>query len=152
VATGIVEYNQVDTELREWLATALGKQIGLCRIPATDNNRDELGGTELKYPYAILIPMTSPLATGSWAQPEEDRELVYQLTCVGKDPRQARWMSDKVRIAFTARDDSGYVVPMNLTTLTAVVQCRTGESVGAVIAGGVDLYQTNDMYRIYVGA
>jgi hypothetical protein len=125
-----------------WLAAATGKKIGEARVPA---------GLAVKESYGIAFPITSPRGSGSWADPEEDREFVYQITCVGQNAGQALWMSDRVRNAIIGRDADGlYLHPMVLAGRE--VQARASDGVGQPVPSGTELMQTQDTYRIQSGA
>jgi hypothetical protein len=47
-------------------------------------------------PYAVVYDIAGPPLSGTLEEPNEDGELVYQVTCVGSTAEQARWMCDKV--------------------------------------------------------
>lgn len=135
-----VNYEPVDSSFQAFLETNTGRGVGLAKLP-----------TSTAVPYAIVYPMTSGMGDGSYADPEEDRELLYQLTCVGETPQQARWMSDKVRRAILGRNSSGaYLYTMTLTGVN--VQRRSSDMLGSILPSGADLYQIADTYRLLVGA
>lgn len=127
--------------IAEWLATAVGKQVGLVTIAENPTA-----------PYVILYPLQSPPGAGSYADPEEDRDFVYQATCVGIDPRQAAWMSRKVQEAFTDRQagtSDGYKHPIAISGIA--VQWRSCDELGAILPVGDDLFQSQDTYRVRAG-
>jgi hypothetical protein len=46
-------------------------------------------------PYVVVYPIPGGDTTGTLANPDDDVVLVYQVTCVGTDRRQAEWLADK---------------------------------------------------------
>lgn len=137
---GQVSEERLFDEFVTWLAATTGKKIGKAKIPS---------GLADKESYAIVYSVTSPPGSGSFFDPEEDREFVYQITSVGTDARQVLWMSDKVRSALLGRDNDGVLTPMNL--LSVNVQRRRSDSLGAIVPSGPDLQQKHDLYRIHTG-
>lgn len=129
----------INEAVRAMLATGTGKNVGLCQIP---NNAG--------LPYAIVYPMLAGADDGSWGQPNEDRTFTFQVKCVGADARQAAWMSSKVCSVMTDRTEADYAVPLTITG--AAVHWRTTETLGAVLPSGENLYESDDMYQVRIGA
>ena len=46
-------------------------------------------------PHAIVYPIPGGDRSGSLANPYEDAEFVFQVTCVGTSREQAQWLADK---------------------------------------------------------
>lgn len=128
----------LDKAIKEWLQTTVGKSVGLVSPPDS-----------LTLPYVILYPITSTSGPGSFADPEEDRDYVYQATCVGQDPRQTAWMSRKVQAAFTERLNSDYLYPIAVSGIE--IQWRLCDELGGIVPGGDDIFQSADTYRVRVG-
>lgn len=129
----------LDVGLQTFLASVSAKNVGLGTVPPS-----------LTLPYGILYPINTSRGEGSWADPEEDRWFIYQVTSVGEDPRQCGWLSDKVREAFIGRGPgSGYLWAPGIAGIN--VQVRESEALGAIIPGGENLWQVQDVYRVKVG-
>lgn len=128
----------LNSDLRAWLETATTKKIGLARVPE-----------DITLPYAVLYPTTAGVGIGSWGDPEEDRDFIFQVTSVGEDPRQCTWMSDKVRDAFVSRFGGGFAYTIALSS--GNVQNRSVEALGAIMRAGEHLWNVQDIYRVKVG-
>jgi hypothetical protein len=46
-------------------------------------------------PYTVVYPITGGASYGTLGAPDDDAELVYQVTCVGTTRLQAEWLEDK---------------------------------------------------------
>lgn len=46
-------------------------------------------------PYVVVYAIPGGTASGTLARPDDDAELVYQVTCVGLTRQQAEWLADK---------------------------------------------------------
>jgi hypothetical protein len=46
-------------------------------------------------PYVVAYPITGGASYGVLGAPDDDAELVYQVTCVGTTRLQAQWLEDK---------------------------------------------------------
>lgn len=123
----------VDIAIQNILLTA-GFPVGYGNAPA-----------DLSIPYMILYPQGGPPGDGSWGSPEEDRWWNYQVTSVGREPVQVTWLTDKVRGMIL--DLSRY--PIALTG--GSIQTATSLRLGAIIQGGEDLWQAQDVYRVKAG-
>lgn len=124
-----------------FLRAATGKKIGEAKLPT---------GLSAKESYAICYFITAPQGSGSFRDPEEDRDFVYQVTCVGQNAGQALWMSDRARSAIIGRDPNGkYLHPMMLAGIEP--QWRVSDGLVGPTPSGVDLQETRDTYRIRLG-
>ena len=127
-------------ELSDWLSTITTRPGNFGELP--DNNPN--------LPYFVLYSVNSPVGEGSWRDPEDDRDLVVQVTCVGRSAKQANWMSDAAKKAMVGRDATGkYQYPMT-NVEGGTVLWRTSDSLGSVDKSGDRLFQVVDTYRIRV--
>jgi hypothetical protein len=79
----------VDAALLTRLRTGSGKQIGDAKSPYPV-------GTTPAYPYGIQYPIPGGDRDGPISDPHADLILVYQVTCVGQQREQARWLADRI--------------------------------------------------------
>lgn len=107
--------------------------------------------TPLEVPYTILYPLDQPSGDGAWSNPEEERDYVYQVTSVGLDVKQVRWIQEKVEQTFLSRGTGGdyenEIDPGN----GATVLWRQSDQLGAIIPSGDELFKADDTYRLRVG-
>lgn len=100
--------------------------------------------------YAIMYPIPGegpyiPCLTGV----ESDVTLYYQVTSVGADRRQASWVADQVRRAWSDRDPATGAFIYECTVEDHIVQDRAAEGIGApALESGV--YQVVDTYSVKV--
>jgi len=125
--------SDLDIAVQGILATASGRSIGLAT----------------SMPYAILYPQGGPPGEGTWNSPEEDRWWNYQITSLGRDARQVTWMAERVRDIMISRGPGGYKYPIPVTG--GFVQDRASLRLGAILPGGEDLWQIQDVYRVKAG-
>lgn len=52
----------------------------------------------LEVPYVVVYNIPGGGMSGSLENPFEDADLVYQVTCVGKNQEQAEWLVDQVMV------------------------------------------------------
>jgi hypothetical protein len=123
--------------LTQWLIDNTGRPIGLADLPELYPN----------IPYGVLTPINSPRGEGSWADPEEMQDYVFQVLSAGKTPEQTRWMASKVRTALVARALNGYATPMVLAG--AEVLWRMSDGLGGIVKTD-KLFQIVDTYRVKV--
>lgn len=152
----MMKLDTFEESLRIWSEAESGRPVGLAEIPGKNPN----------IPYAILQPINSPRGYGDNLDPESMRDYVFQVTCVGKSPRQARWMSDKMREVYIGRDADGVFIH-DMTNLpdipddpngpattppgaSVVPGSRYSDAVGAIVKSGDLVYQTVDTYRLKV--
>lgn len=132
--------NDVDVAVQEMLASSTGHECYILEIPENP-----------EIPYTILYPLQQPRGEGSWADPEEDRDYVYQVTSVGLDSRQVRWVQESVEIGFLERSGGGdYQYPIDPED-SSNVQWRMSDQLGAIVRSGDKLYKSDDTYRVRVG-
>lgn len=130
----------VDEAVRVMLEAATQKKWGLAELP-----------DDTTLPYGILYPMTSPKGVGSFASPEEDRDLLYQTTSVGADPKQCRALASRVLVGFLMpAAGGGYEWPIAFAG--GSVQWRASDMLGSILPSGVELSQVSDTFRLRVGA
>lgn len=135
-----VATDELDEAVQTMLATVTGKECYVIEIPEKPET-----------PYIILYPLVQPRGGGSWANPEEDRDVVYQVTSVGVDRRQVRWVQGKVEEGFLNRaGGGGYQYPITPAS-GAGVQWRLSDSLGAIVRSGDELFKADDTYRVRIG-
>lgn len=72
----------------------------IAALEAVDElNVGDATGKDLPLPYAVVYAIPGGDSSGTLERPDEDAELVYQVTCVGKSRRQAEWAVDKAMSA-----------------------------------------------------
>lgn len=99
--------------------------------------------------YGIIYRITAGLGIGSLDQPEERREVQYQLTIVAKHHREVSWLSDRVNDRMVGRKaGGGYKV--DLPVAGVAVEDRWVVSLGTIIPSGEDRFTINDNYRMRV--
>lgn len=131
--------HDVDKAVQTMLASVTGHECFILKVDP-----------EPGIPYTVMYPLDSPKGTGSWKDPEEDRDYVYQITSVGEDARQVRRQQEKVERGFLQRGGSGYqhlIGPGG----DANVQWRASDRLGAIVASGDKLFKSDDIYRVRVG-
>lgn len=131
--------NDLDEAVETLLETVTGHE---CFIIHVDPNPG--------IPYTVVYPQPSPRGDGSFANPEEDRDYVYQVTSVGADPRQVRRVQEMVEEAFLSRVGGGGYEHA-ITVAGYAVQWRLSDSLGAVVRSGDELFKADDMYRVRIG-
>ena len=99
-------------------------------------------------PYSILYPQIGGEDKGGF-QDEQERDFNFQVTSVGKDPRQSAWMSSKVEAVMTSRDGGGnYVHPILLTGHD--ILWRRVVFLGPLGGSGKTLFQAADIYALRI--
>jgi hypothetical protein len=48
-------------------------------------------------PYVVVYPIAGGRTSGPLAAPNDDAEMVFQVTCVGVSREQAEWLENKVQ-------------------------------------------------------
>lgn len=132
----IVKRHVLDEAMREMLASVTRRPIGLM----------EFSEDAPEMPYGILYPLGASEGEGSWADPGDYMDFMYQVTSVGQDPRQVNWMSSEVRRAMVQPGSSGQRYLVFAPGVT--VEGRWGDGLGSIVSGGKDLYQIADTYRV----
>lgn len=97
----ILNRREMTKVLKTALTTATGRPIEAIKIPE---------GSNPAMPYGILYPIGGGEFHGPpLAAPDEDVDMVYQVTSVGReaDPQQVEWMADRVRRFFLERAPQG---------------------------------------------
>lgn len=147
-----MEFNTFEESLRMWISQETGRPIGLVEIPGENPN----------IPYGIMQPINSPRGDGDSLNTESMRDYVFQMLCVGKSPRQCRWMSDMVRTVLIGRDASGVFLhdisvlpdvpgsPPIAAGASVLPGSRYSDAVGTIVKSGDLVYQTVDTYRLKV--
>ena len=69
------------------LATS-GKLVGDAQAPP---------GADPEVGYFTVYPITGGATGGTLAGPQDDAELIYQVTCTGSTRQQVEWLVDKAR-------------------------------------------------------
>ena len=99
-------------------------------------------------PYLVLYPMMSSPTEGDLKDGEDQRDYIYQISCIGTTPQQTTWCSSKAQNIITGRpaSASGYLhtLPVAGTDITF----RVSDNLGAVHRSGDRLYKVDDVYRI----
>jgi hypothetical protein len=115
-----VSTSQLDDAVVTALKAGTGKQIGLVAVPAEFP----------AMPYAIVDPSSKAQPTGDMGSIISNRDIKYIVRCYGQDPRQVRWMENKVEQAMLGA----------VSTLGA--QWVLPESSGAIVPDGAELYSS----------
>lgn len=130
----------VDDALKDFLLAETGRPWELGKAPD--------GASELKI-YGIVYRITAGEGIGDFDQPEERREVQYQLTMVGSAHREVAWLSDRVNDRMVGRKPGGgYKV--DIPVAGPVVEDRWVGVMGAIIPSGEDRFTVNDDYRLRV--
>lgn len=132
--------NDVDVAVQGMLESSTEHLCYIIEVPADPN-----------VPYTILYPLQQPRGTGSWADPEEDRDFVYQVTCVGFDPRQVRRVQEMVEAGFLGRAEGGDYLFSIEPADGSNTQWRTSDQLGAIVRSGDKLFKSDDNYRVRIG-
>lgn len=82
------------------IATVTTMPVGLAHAPADGgwSGAPNLDGSNFT-PYCVVTPNTATMATGSFDDPQGDRQLPYSVANFGVMPEQTEWMADKARSA-----------------------------------------------------
>jgi len=131
--------------LRYGLQEATGKPIGLSQIPSGE----DLQGATLELPYAIIYPIVSSSAGAKMSGTEDSKDEVFQVTSVGKNPKQAGWMSDRINEVMTMKVGASYMYP--LVDEAWGVEWRLCDQLGATLPTGRSMFNQFDNYRIRKG-
>lgn len=91
-------------------------------------------------PWGLLFPLDGGTRSGPMSDPHADAVCAYQVTCVGADRHQARWMADKV----TSVVESAAITPTGLT-----VTYRDLEQPGGVTPEGI-VWNAFVRFRLWV--
>lgn len=113
-----MSFDQLDDAVVANLKQQTGKQIGLVAVPAEFPS----------LPYAILDPSSLAQPMGDMGSITTNRDVKYVIRCYGQDPRQVRWMQDRIETAMLGMVSSlgaQWVLP---------------ESSGAIVPDGAELY------------
>lgn len=132
--------NDVDTGVKATIATVTGHECYLLVVPE-----------EPDVPYTVISPLPQPRGDGSWADPEEDRDFVYQVSSVGYDTRQVRRIQELVEEAFLGRAGGGDYEHAIDAGAGNNVQWRMSDQLGAIVRSGDKLFKSDDTYRVRVG-
>lgn len=132
--------NDLDVAVQGVVADVTGHECYLISVPP-----------EPGLPYTVLYPLISPRGTGSWANPEEDRDYTYQVTSVGEDSRQVRRVQELVEEAFLERGGGGGYTHAITPASGHAVQWRLSDVLGAIVPSGDKLFKADDTYRVRIG-
>lgn len=132
--------NDLDEGIQGMIAAVTGYDCHLIKVPPSPN-----------LPYTVLYPQPAPRGEGSWANPEEDRDYPYQVTCVGLDAKQVRWVQDKVEQGFLGRGSRGDYDNEIDAGEGIAVQWRLSDQLGAIVQSGDELFKADDTYRVRIG-
>lgn len=101
-------------------------------------------------PYAIVYQIPGGNFYGPpMIGPEQDGDLIYQVTCIGGTASQAMWLDDRVRQVILDRTSTGtFVTPLSVPGLGITDRrADTGMS-GATLTGR--LWQTTPQFCVTV--
>lgn len=132
--------------LRSGVSTAVGKQVGLSRVPTGE----DLQEASLAYPYLIMYPFLDVSAGESMNDPEDSSDYLVRMSSVGKDPRQVGWLSDRVFYVITSRRPGG-AWRYNLVGAEWSLEWRLCDQLGGILPSGPNLYVQHDTYRLRRG-
>lgn len=77
-------------------------------------------------PYVVVYPIAGGGTSGTLAAPDDDAELIFQVTCVGVSREQAEWLADKALSLLTSVTVTGRSVPrVSLDSFGGVVRDDT---------------------------
>lgn len=133
----------LDMAVRTILEMVSERNVHYIRVPAQPEDNDGEG-------YLVLYPLTEAGRSGSMSEPEGDIEYVYQVTSVGIDAHQTRWLQDRVREAFVDRSGSGYTHSITPAS-GGTVQDRWTMIRGGPVADGEQLFRADDTYIVKCG-
>lgn len=132
--------DEIDESVRALLEEGTSKQSWISKVRVPNPT----------LPYSVVHPMNTSGGKGGFEDEMDEKDYIFQITCVGKDPRQAAAMSSSVEAVLTAKKPGGgYVHPMELTG--HAVQWRLLESSGAIVPSGESLYRSDDTYSLRIG-
>jgi hypothetical protein len=141
--------DEINEAIRAAMQEVIGRNVGLAEMPIPpdpDNPPQNWPGDS----YAILYPQNTSAGHGGMADGEEDRDFLFQVTNVGRDPRQAAWMSSKVEAFFVGKKPGGgylHDIPLD----GHAVEWRLVDSIGAILPGGDESFTSADQYRLRIG-
>lgn len=129
--------DELAENLRTMVESGSGHPSGIGSLDVTDT------------PYTLIFPQPSGPGEGSMRDPEEMRDYLFLITSVGKDYRQAAWMSSKVQEVVVSRSYPGYTHPLvDPTGMSVMLRSLDGQ--GAIVPSGERLFQSEDIYRLRV--
>lgn len=120
--------------------------VGDGEEPAGSGWADGPGLSQFR-PYAVLWGLPGGSTGGTLANPDEDAQTLYQVTCVGSTREQAELLGDRARVALTTpgavvitdEDDTRTIQAVRLDQLGG---CRRDDDIQPV------LWFTGDRYRV----
>lgn len=130
------------SNLRAALATSTGRPIGQVEIPVADNAKPSM-------PYGILYPVGG-MVLGSFDQPTEDGQAIFQVTMVADNPDRTEWLWERVRKFFLERNASGAFVNAIDAGVGWTVIFREMELMGSMDTETRGLFQVAERYRLWV--
>ncbi len=133
----------LDMAVREMLETVVERNVHYISVPNPPEDEPGEG-------YIVLHPLNEGARSGSMSGPEEDVEYMYQVTSVGIEPRQTRWLQDRVQEGFISRDGGGYEHSISPAT-GGTVQDRWTMIRGAPVKDGEMLFKADDTYIVKCG-
>ena len=141
--------DEINEEIRSQLQTVTGRNVGLAEIPRYDPDPEHPPEGWPGESYIILYPQNTSGGEGGFGDGESDRDFLFQVTCVGRDPRQCAWVSSKVETFFTAlKPGGGYLHDIPLVGHS--VAWRLTDSLGAILPAGNVGFQSADQYRLRI--
>lgn len=126
----------MDEAWRSYLQEKTGKSFGLINVP---------DAADRTMPYGVIQPIVAGAGSGPWADPESEREFVYQVTLVGVDHRMTAWLRDRVSKWMVDRQPDGNYTPIVISGIE--VTYRAVDSLGMMVPTD-ELYQVPDTYRV----
>lgn len=67
----------------------------IAKLEAAGLNVGDADAEGLTAPYAVLYDIPGGRSFGTLENPNDDAELVFQVTCVGETREQSAWVADK---------------------------------------------------------
>lgn len=139
----------LDKNLKSSLAAHTGRPVGLAEAPLVRVQGEDRPAA---MPYAILYPITAGAFEGSWDNPEEDADTVFQVTYVADSVTSLRWLVSKGRAYFLERAPAGgFLHPINAGDGYAVVH-RSCEQPGGIDKESPKLFTLAERYVLKVQA
>lgn len=141
--------DEINEAIRSRMEEVIGKAVGLAQMPLPPDPYDPPEDWPPNS-YVILYPQNTSSGYGSMADGEEERDYLFQVTCVGRDERQAAWVSSKVEAFFLAKKPGGgylHDIPLEGHSIL----WRLSDSLGSILPSGDDSFTSPDRYRLRIG-
>lgn len=126
------------------LADGTGKPVGLMDRPRTGPAQDSPYADP---PYAVLWPQPGGSYADGLADTARDRELVFQVTCIGRRGDQALWLRDRVVRTWLTRAPGGWLYPLTYSTATVIGREHRADGASDTESG---IFSVSDVFALRV--